>query len=250
MYFVKIDSVVREIWGKTDTVLFIFAAASAEFALSKAVDWLYHTGKLPADPLGRLFSTVNYAQQILFANERDAHFAIQKINTVHAAVETGRASKIPNWAYQDVLYMLVDYSIRSYELLERNLTLKEKAEVYDVFKRVGCGMNIKELPPDYEAWEDARKNSLTHNYHRSDFTIDLFLQYKKHLGDLRFWLLKQVQAMIVPEEISEQLQLKCSVFARCLFYGYKMSRKLRLEKHITNLFMPVKYKAQVKQMAY
>ena len=57
-YFVDKNSVVRKIWGKSDTVLFIFAGAAAEFALNKAVDWLYFTGKLPADPLGRLFSTV------------------------------------------------------------------------------------------------------------------------------------------------------------------------------------------------
>ena len=42
--------------GKGDTILFIFAGAgAAEFALNKAVDWLYFTGKLPTDPLGRLF---------------------------------------------------------------------------------------------------------------------------------------------------------------------------------------------------
>ena len=67
-HFVKTDSIVREIWGKSDTVLFIFAGASAEFALNKAVDWLYFTGRLPADPLGRLFSTVAYARMIIFAD--------------------------------------------------------------------------------------------------------------------------------------------------------------------------------------
>ena len=51
--FVKKDSIIREIWGKSDTVLLIFAGAAAEFALNRAVDWLYFTGKLPADPLGR-----------------------------------------------------------------------------------------------------------------------------------------------------------------------------------------------------
>ena len=35
-WFVKPGSVVREIWGKSDTILFIFAGASAEFALNKA----------------------------------------------------------------------------------------------------------------------------------------------------------------------------------------------------------------------
>ena len=47
-YFVSKNSVVRTIWGKADTVLFIFAGAAAEFALNKAVDWLYFTGRLPA----------------------------------------------------------------------------------------------------------------------------------------------------------------------------------------------------------
>jgi len=65
-YFVRENSIVRKIWGKSDTILFIFAGASAEFALNKAVDWLYFTGKLPQDPLGRLFSTVSYARSIVF----------------------------------------------------------------------------------------------------------------------------------------------------------------------------------------
>ena len=43
-YFVEPNSIVRRIWGKGDTILFIFAGASAEFALNKAVDWLYYTG--------------------------------------------------------------------------------------------------------------------------------------------------------------------------------------------------------------
>ena len=55
MHFMKLfvakNSIVRQIWGKSDTVLFIFAGAAAEFALNKAVDWLYFTGRLPADPL-------------------------------------------------------------------------------------------------------------------------------------------------------------------------------------------------------
>jgi len=63
-FFVSKNSIVREVWGKSDTVLFIFAGASAEFALNKAVDWLYFTGKLPSDPIGRLFSTVTYARRI------------------------------------------------------------------------------------------------------------------------------------------------------------------------------------------
>src|SRR6476660_9074272 len=92
-FFVEKGSIVREIWGKGDTILFIFAGASAEFALNKAVDWLYFTGKLPADPLARLFSTVSYARQIVFSDYDAALKAIDKITAIHSTVENNRGSK-------------------------------------------------------------------------------------------------------------------------------------------------------------
>jgi len=55
--FVRKGSIVRRIWGDADLVLLVFAGAAAEFALNRAVDWLFVTGALPRDPLGRLFST-------------------------------------------------------------------------------------------------------------------------------------------------------------------------------------------------
>ena len=125
-YFVDKNSIVRQIWGKADTILFIFAGASAEFALNKSVDWLYFTGRLPSDPLGRLFSTVTYARRILFSDYDGALRAIDQITAIHKNVETGRGMKIPDEAYLDVLYLLIDYSIRSYELLERKLSDAEK----------------------------------------------------------------------------------------------------------------------------
>jgi len=51
-YFVSKHLVVCNIWSQSDTVLFINASAAAEFFLHKAVNWLYSTGKLPADPVG------------------------------------------------------------------------------------------------------------------------------------------------------------------------------------------------------
>ena len=126
-YFVDKDSIVRQIWGKSDTILLIFAGASAEFALNKAVDWLYFTGRLPADPLGRLFSTVAYARAIIFLDKQSAHKAIDTIAAIHSGVEEKRGAKIPDWAYRDVLFMLVDYSIRAFEVLERKLTDEDSA---------------------------------------------------------------------------------------------------------------------------
>lgn len=144
--FVKDNSIVREIWGKSDTVLFIFAGASAEFALNKAVDWLYFTRKLPTDPLGRLFSTVGYARDIIFSDTAEALKTIDRIAAIHGAIEAKRGRSIPDWAYRDVLFLLIDYSIRAYELLERRLTAEEKTEVFEVFCRVGDRMGIPDLP--------------------------------------------------------------------------------------------------------
>src|SRR6476469_234801 len=139
-YFVEHNSIVRKIWGNGDTILFIFAGASAEFALNKAVDWLYFTGRLPADPLKRLFSTVEYARKIVFAERASAERAIDSIAAIHGAVEAKRGMAIPDWAYRDVLFLLIDYSIRAFETLERPLTLPEREEVFDVFTRVGVRM--------------------------------------------------------------------------------------------------------------
>ncbi|MCH5687780.1 DUF2236 domain-containing protein [Niabella sp. W65] len=162
-YFVKEGSVVRTIWGKSDTILFIFAGAAAEFALNKSVDWLYFTGKLPADPIGRLFSTVRYAREIVFSSKEDAFKAIDMITQIHKGVEKKRGYTIPDWAYRDVLFMLIYYSIAAYELLEHRLSDAEKEEVYDVFYRVGIRMDLKDLPSSYVEWLPVREAHLSDN---------------------------------------------------------------------------------------
>src|SRR5476649_2823408 len=180
MNFVNNNSIVRKIWGRADTVLFIFAGAAAEFALNKAVDWLYFTGRLPADPLGRLFSTVTYARQIIFSEEAAALASIDKITAIHKGVQQNRGAQIPDWAYRDVLFLLIDYSIRSFELLDHKLTDAEKAEVFDVFYRVGERMQLIGLPTNFAEWQQMREEHLQQNLVCSEFTNDLYLQYKKH----------------------------------------------------------------------
>src|SRR6187402_1681710 len=178
-FFVEKNSIVRKIWGKSDTVLFIFAGAAAEFALNKAVDWLYFTGKLPADPLGRLFSTVRYAGKIVYSPLDEANKAIDSLRIIHGTVEQNRGDVIPDWAYRDVLFMLIHYSIAAYELLEHKLSDSEKEEVYNVFYRVGIRMGLKELPDNYIDWLPVRESHLNENLQKSDFTTDLFKQYRK-----------------------------------------------------------------------
>lgn len=243
--FVENDSVVRKIWGKSDTILFIFAGASAEFALNKAVDWLYFTGKLPSDPLGRLFSTVRYARKIVFSSTDDANSAIDMMRKIHSAVEQNRGDVIPDWAYRDVLFMLIHYSIAAHELLEQKLTDSEKEEVYNVFYRVGIRMGLKELPENYIEWLPVRASHLTENLQKSEFTTDLFKQYKKHLGAMRYQILLEGQKLVVPNRVKELMHFSNFSLISPLVPIYKFSKFINMDGFIKNILLPSEYKSQI-----
>ena len=244
-YFVDETSIVRKIWGKSDTILLIFAGASAEFALNKAVDWLYFTGRLPADPLGRLFSTVSYARAIILLDKQSAHKAIDTIAAIHAGVEEKRGAKIPDWAYRDVLFMLVDYSIRSFEVLERKLADDEKQEAFDVFLRVGTRMGIKGLPQTFDEWAIMREEHLKQHMQYSNFTADLFKQYRKHLGALRYRILLESQTLVAPKTVRAMLGFRKISLLSPLLGLYKLCRLLRMEGLIKNLIQPSKYRNEI-----
>jgi len=244
-YFVNKNSIVREIWGKSDTILLIFAGSSAEFALNKAVDWLYFTGKLPKDPLGRLFSTVAYARAIVFSEKQMAENAIKNINTIHGSVEEKRGKPIPNWAYKDVLFMLIDYSIRSFEILERELLYTEKEEVFDVFLKVGMQMNIKDLPQDYKEFKQMRQLHIQQDLNKGAFTKDLYKQYRKHLGMVRYKLLLESQIVITPKEVRQLLKLRKRAFINPLIKIYKLSRSIHLDHFLKAMLLPSNFKTEI-----
>ena len=246
--FVEQKSIVRKIWGKSDTILFIFAGAAAEFALNKAVDWLYFTGKLPADPLGRLFSTVRYARKIVFSPMDEANKAIDTMRQIHTAVEENRGATIPDWAYRDVLFMLVHYSIASYELLENKLSDAEKEEVYNVFYRVGARMGLTALPLTYMEWMPVRAAHLTADLQKSACTEDLFKQYKKHLGAMRFKVLIEGQKLVVPGRVKELLQFNDFSLLTPVVPLYKISRLMKMDWLLKNILLPADYKDQINEL--
>lgn len=246
--FVKKDSIVREIWGNGDTILFIFAGASAEFALNKAVDWLYFTGKLPADPLGRLFSTVAYARRIVFSSQEDALKAIDHITAIHQGVEQKRGMKIPYWAYRDVLFMLIAYSISSFEVLERKLSDQEKEEIFSVFHAVGQRMHIPDLATNYQQWLIQRKTHLQNDLLTSRFTKDLFLQYRKHLGFFRFQLLLQAQHLVCPERVKKLLKFKSIIWLKPILSIYKMARMIKIHQPLKSVILPQDYRKQIQDL--
>jgi hypothetical protein len=248
MDFVHKNSIVRQIWGKSDTILFIFAGASAEFALNKAVDWLYFTGKLPKDPIGRLFSTVSYARKIVFSPMDAANKAIDSIAAIHGAVEKSRGASIPDWAYRDVLFMLIHYSIASFELLERKLSMAEKEDVYDVFFRMGVRMGLKDLPSTYKGWLVMREDHLKNNLAVSIYTKDLFKQYRLHLGPMRYYLLKQGQVLVVPTIVNHHLKLGRFSLLSIILPIYKIFRLVKLDWFLKSIILPGAYKKQIKDL--
>ncbi len=236
--FVERSSVVRRIWGDGDMVLLVFAGSAAEFALNRAVDWLFFTGKLPADPIGRLFSTAGYAQGIVFADAATAARTLARIRAVHEAVERERGQRIPDWAHRDVLYMLIDYSERAHETFARPLTAGEQHELYDVFRRVGVGLGIPDLPATYAEWSIDRERHLRRDLVHGEGTKALYAQYRKHLGPWRYHLLLRLQSILTPEHVRGQLGLRRAAWLRPLVRCYPVLVRAGLRSLIQWLLMP------------
>ncbi|HEX8136787.1 MAG TPA: oxygenase MpaB family protein [Pyrinomonadaceae bacterium] len=239
--FVDRRSVVRTIWGRSDLILLIFAGSAAEFALNRAVDWLFFTNRIPQDPIGRLLSTVRYAQEIVFADEITALRTIERISAIHHGVEQKRGQTIPEWAYRDVLYMLIDYSERAARMLYRPLTGPERQELYSVFLRVGQGLHINELPETYAGWKADRRRHLVLDLVYSEYTSKLFRQYRRHLGIWRYELLKLVQAELVPQHVGRLLGLRASLLLSNSLWTYRVFDRLRLRPLIERALLPPQY---------
>ena len=229
-------------------VLLTFAGCAAEFALNRAVDWLFFTGKLPGDPIGRLFATASYAQKIVFADELTASCTFDRIRAVHGSIERQRGHPIPEWAHRDVLYMLIDYSERAHELLARPLTVDEQRELYDVFHRVGTGLQIPGLPPSYNAWREDREGHLRRDLLHSNGTDALYAQYRDHLGPWRYEMLLQIQAILLPERVRGLLGVKSAEWLRPLMRIYPALGRSGLRSHIQRLLMPPQYLTAVRSL--
>jgi uncharacterized protein (DUF2236 family) len=247
--FVPRHSIVRTIWGNPDLVLLIFAGSAAEFALNRAVDWLFFTGEIPRDPIGRLFSTVRYAQEIVFGKEEQARQTLDRINSQHASVERQRRETIPDWAYRDVLYMLIDYSQRAYALLYEPLSQAQKSELFEVFLRIGEALHIPELPQSYAEWKLDRRQHIVRDLKNSKHTAMLFQSYRRDLGAWRYWLLLEVQGVLVPKEVRRLLQLPSNPLLSVAAQTYGIVGRRHVRSMVHKLLIPPRYWTDVRKFA-
>jgi hypothetical protein len=246
--FVAKHSIVRRIWGDADTVLFVFAGSAAEFALNRAVDWLFYTGAIPRDPIGRLFSTARWAQDIVFVDDATAQATLARIAAIHGAVEEQRGARIPEWAHRDVLYMLIHYSERAHEVLHRPLTAPEREDLYDVFRRVGLGLGVKELPEGYDAWRVDRARHLERDLAFGELTAELYRRYREELGAWRYQLLLEIQAMLLPPHVRGLLHATPGPWMRYAVPAYRAAVRAGLRPLVQRLLLPMRYVQDVRRL--
>jgi hypothetical protein len=241
--------IAQKIWSSTDAILLVFAGSAAEFAAIKAVDWLFYTNRLPSAPIDRLFDTARFAQGIFFTPPETAENVMKRINKIHGGVENSRKMEIPNWAYKDVLYMLVDYSERAHKVVFGEMTRKEKEAYFEAAMAVGKAMYLKDLPETYDQYLFDRKKQLLEDYEYSEFTTQLFECYKKALGSFRFSMLKSIQASVLPSELKKVIPLKSNFIISSLLDVYRYmpggGEKLRW---LHDILLPKKYTSQLKQL--
>ncbi len=133
-------------------------------------------------------------------------------------------------------------------MLERKLTAEEKEEVFDVFYRMATRMNLGGLPQHFKEWELMRNEHLETNLYKSDFTIDLFKQYKKHLGPFRYHLLLQSQALVMPPSVKRLLQFGKFTWLPIVLPPYKLIKMLKMDWVLKSLILPKKYFPQIKAL--
>jgi hypothetical protein len=107
-------------------------------------------------------------------------------------------------------------------------------------------MGLKEIPASYQSWLPSREAHLQNDLVRSNFTDDLFAQYKKHLGSFRYMILLQSQKLVVPKRVAELLEFSKFEPIRPLVPIYQIGKKVGLDVLVKFMLLPPMYRQQIK----
>ncbi len=237
--------VMRRTWGSTDAIAIIFAGSAAEFAVNREVDWLFWTNALPNAPIERFFETVRFAQAIAFGTPDEAQDAIDGVNRAHAAVERSRGSSIPAWSYRDVLFMLIDYGERAYEIVYGPLSQQERETSFRWSVGLGQAMHMSDLPMTYADYKVHRRKHLQQNIVHSEWTDLLYRSYREHLGPWRYRAMLDLQGSLVPSEVATALGLTRRRRVDVLLRIYRHLPRRHLLRTFGPVFLPSRYAAQL-----
>ena len=116
------------------------------------------------------------------------------------------------------------------------------------FYRVGSRMGMNALPETLAAWEKMRQEHLYQNLKYSDYTRDLFLQYRKHLGPVRYKILLEAQTLVAPQHVRKLLGMQKLSVLKPLLLLYKLTRKLQMDWMLKKLILPSKYMKEIRAL--
>ena len=99
-------------------------------------------------------------------------------------------------------------------------------------------MGLKDLPRTYLEWLPVRESHLMQDLQLSKYTLDLFKQYKKHLGAMRFKVLTEGQKLVVPGRVKELLNLSEFSLMTPVVPLYKVSRLMKIDWLLKSILLP------------
>lgn len=109
-------------------------------------------------------------------------------------------------------------------------------------------MGLKELPKTYLDWLPVREAHLMADLHVSQYTKDLFQQYQKHLGVIRFKMLLEAQKMVCPNRVKSLLQFANFSLLTPILPIYKFSKLIKMDWLLKNILLPSDYKARINEL--
>ena len=109
-------------------------------------------------------------------------------------------------------------------------------------------MGIKELPPNYISWLPIREEHMKNDLEKGKYTVDLYKQYRKHLGVLRYKILLEGQILVLPEKVRILLGFRKFSLLTPVVFLYNIARALKFDGFLKTLLMPVKYREDIRKL--
>jgi hypothetical protein len=145
--------------------------------------------------------------------------------------------------------MLIDYSQRAYALLYEPLSQQQKSELFEVFLRIGEALHIPALPQTYAEWKPDRQRHIVRDLNYSKHTAMLFQSYRRDLGAWRYWLLLEVQGILVPKEVRRLLHLQSNPLLPPVAQTYGIVGRCHVQSMVHKLLIPPRYWTDVRKFA-
>ncbi|MCG6873116.1 MAG: DUF2236 domain-containing protein [Gammaproteobacteria bacterium] len=187
----------------------LYSGSSAEFALNPVCEWLFFTGKLPADPVGRFFTTTRYMKELLLAPDDEQHIqACQAVRHVHSRLEEQRGKRLPDASYRDVLFMGLTYSLRAHRIVFGHKVEPQEIDgIMACYANMARHMQIPDFPGDYEELKVMRRQRLA-RFRFTENTQRLLDSYRRALGPTGYLMLRSVWGAVLEKQLLDLLDLR------------------------------------------